>query len=74
MSVVLRMFQWCFNKDWWVFQDSFKWVSRAFERSSEGISGVFQKCFKGVSMKFQGCLKQVLSVFTKSGCFKEVSV
>ena len=59
-----------------MFEESFQWVSREFERSSKGNSGNFQfqgvfkevlrmlqERFKGVSRKIEGCFKAVSKTF-----------
>ena len=51
-----------------MFQDSFQWVSRVFERSSKEIQGKFQICLKGVPKKILGCFNKEVSE-----CFKKVS-
>ena len=36
-----------------MFEGSFQWVSKVFERSSKRFAGKFQMCFKGVSRKIK---------------------
>ena len=75
------MFQGCLKGDWRVFQESFQWVSRIFERRSKGISWKFQRGFKDISRKFQGRSKKAYWVLQGSfngvlnkikGCFNGV--
>ena len=47
------------NKDWRVFQWSFKWISKVFKRCSMGVWGKFQGCFKEVLRLFQERLRVV---------------
>ena len=54
-----------------MFQGSFQWVVRVFERISKGILGkfqknvsrIFQESVYGASRMFQGCFKKVSGVF-----------
>ena len=50
---MLGNFPGCFKENLGVFQVSFQWDSRAFERNLKDISGKFQMCLEEISRVFQ---------------------